>query len=207
MRVNKKAILAAGLIAGAAAMTGCAADMRPAATPTPQMTQQATAAPATAQPAASSEAPEAGAEETAGPLPLLAEGKEIAAGAAKEEDKLLLPLIETAEALGYAADSGETEADGQTKRVITLEKGESRITVSYTVSDNTAKNITWQKDGLLIPVDTMITTIGDSIYVPSAFFEEAADVTVGYGDGGVVVSAAKAKETPAAQPAETGENG
>lgn len=209
MRVNKRAMLAAGLIAGAAALTGCTADMMPTATPTPQAAEKATASPATAQPTASAAAEAPSGTETGeeAPIGLLVSGKEVTAGAAKEQDGLLLPLLETAEALGYKTDSRQTEEETQTKRVITLEKDESRITVSYAVSDNTIRSVTWQKDGLLIPVDARITTIRDIVYVPSAFFEEAADVRVSETETGVTVSLKEPVETPQTAQGEDGENG
>lgn len=206
MRVNRKAMLAAGLIAGAAAMTGCTAATTPVATPTPQAAQQATAEPATAQPSAEATA-EAGAQETTAPIGLLVDGKEVTAGAAQEQDGLLLPLSETAEALGWSSDSQQTEEETQVRRVITLEREESRITVSWTVSDNTAKGITWQKDGLLIPVDARITTIDSVVYVPAAFFEEAMEVSVDRTEKGVEVRSPQPKQTPETREQAGGENG
>ena len=206
MRVNRKAMLAAGLIAGAAAMTGCTAATTPVATPTPQAAQQATAEPATAQPSAEATA-EAGAQETIAPIGLLVDGKEVTAGAAQEQDGLLLPLSETAEALGWSSDSQQTEEETQVRRVITLEREESRITVSWTVSDNTAKGITWQKDGLLIPVDARITTIDSVVYVPAAFFEEAMEVSVDRTEKGVEVRSPQPKQTPETREQAGGENG
>lgn len=206
MRVNRKAMLAAGLIAGAAAMTGCTAATTPVATPTPQAAQQATAEPATAQPSAEATA-EAGAQETTAPIGLLVDGKEVTAGAAQEQDGLLLPLSETAEALGWSSDSQQTEEETQVRRVITLEREESRITVSWTVSDNTAKGITWQKDGLLIPVDACITTIDSVVYVPAAFFEEAMEVSVDRTEKGVEVRSPQPKQTPETREQAGGENG
>ena len=175
MRNTRKALLAAGLIAGAAALTGCTANTAPVNTPTPQAAQQATAEPATAQPsaAATMEATaEPAGEETPAPLALLVDGKEVAVNAAKEQGSLLLPLEATAEALGWKADSQQTEEETQVRRVVTLEKEGSRITVSWTVSDNTTRSITWQKDGLLIPVDTRITTMDGVVYVPSVGQEQ-----------------------------------
>lgn len=197
MKRSKKAILAAGLIAGAAAMTGCTANTTPVATPTPQTAAQATAEPATAEPMPETTA-EAG-EETPGPIGLLVDGKEVTAGAAKEQDMLLLPLIETAEALGWAADSQQLEEETQVQRTVSLEKEGSRITVVWVVSDNTTRQITWQKDGLLIPVDTKITTIGESVYVPAAFFEEAMEAGVDETADGVTVTPPKPKQTPETQ--------
>ena len=211
MRVNKKAMLAAGLIAGAAAMTGCTANTTPVATPTPQAAQQATAAPVTAEPTAAATdagaATEPAAEETTAPIALLVDGKEVSVGAAMEQGELLLPLSQTAEALGWDADSQQTEGETQTKRVVTLERDGSRITVSWTVSDNTAKGITWQKDGLLIPVDTRITTMDGVVYVPAAFFEEAMDVTITETKTGVAVATPKPMETPQTREDSSGENG
>ena len=88
MRGNKRALLAAGLLAGAAAMTGCTADTRPAATPTAQSAQQQTAQPTDASNATAGEAP----DETPSPeeekperLALLVDGSETENDAVKEE--------------------------------------------------------------------------------------------------------------------------
>lgn len=214
MRVNKKAMLAAGLLMSATALTGCMGDSKPVATPTPQAAQQTTAQPATAEPkttAAVETLPATPAEngegEKAETLPLMVEGKEAKAGAMTEEDRLLLPLIETGELLGWKAGGEEISEETQAKRVVTLEKDESRITVSWTVSDNTIKGITWQKDGLLIPVDTRIVMKDETVYVPAAFFEEAMDASVIREEKGVSVKAGKPRETPETQPQEAGENG
>ena len=210
MRNRRKALLAAGLLAGAAAMTGCTANTAPVTTPTPQAEQKATAGPATAQPsaAATMEATtEPAAEETPAPLALLVDGKEVAVNAAEEQGSLLLPLEATAEALGWKADSQQTQEETQVRRVVTLDKEDSRITVSWTVSDNTTKGITWQKDGLLIPVDTRITTMDGVVYVPAAFFEEAMDVTVSRTQKGVAVATPKPMETSQIREESSGENG
>lgn len=207
---RRKALLAAGLIAGAAALTGCTANTAPVNTPTPQAAQQATAQPATAEPsaAATTEATaEPADEETPAPLALLVDGKEVAVDAAKEQGTLLLPLEATAEALGWKTDSQQTEEETQVRRVVTLEKDDSRITVSWTVSDNTTRSITWQKDGLLIPVDTRITTMDGVVYVPAAFFEEAMDVTITETKTGVAVATPKPMETPQTREDSSGENG
>jgi len=201
MRSGKKMLLAAGLMAGAAMMTGCSANTRPVTTPTPGA-QQVTSAPATAQPAAESQQMQPTEADTPGdstPIPLTVAGEEISEGAMEESGKLLLPLEETAKALGWKAQSEETEAESQVQRVVTLEKGESRITVSWTVSDNTAKSITWQKDGLLVPVDTHLTTVNEIVYVPSAFFEKAMDVTVQRKQNGVSVTSVEPEDTPEKQ--------
>ena len=210
MRNTRKALLAAGLIAGAAALTGCTANTAPVNTPTPQAAQQATAEPATAQPsaAATMEATtEPAGEETPAPLALLVDGKEVAVNAAKEQGSLLLPLEATAEALGWKADSQQTEEETQVRRVVTLEKADSRITVSWTVSDNTTRSITWQKDGLLIPVETRITTRDGVVNVPAAFFEEAMDVTITETKTGIAVATPKPMETPQTREDSSGENG
>lgn len=207
MKRSKKAILAAGLLAGAAAMTGCSANPAPVATPTPQTAQQETAAPATAEPAASPSAeqsPEASpgagsAEETPGPIRLRVDGKEADVGAIEEQDMLLLPLIETAKLLGWDANSEALEEETQVKRTIALEKEGSKITVSWISSDNTARQITWQRDGLLIPVDTVITTLDSVVYVPSAFFEEAMEASVAKTQSGVDVASPKPRDTPLTQ--------
>lgn len=205
MRSNgRKALLAAGLIAGAAALTGCTANV--AQTATPQPAQKNTAEPATAKPsatatvspAATGETPEETGEDMPGPLALEADGEAVEPGAMAEQDALLLPLEATAKALGWKADSQEkqeNQEDSQVRRVITLEKEDSRITVSWTVSDNTAKNITWQKDGLLIPVDARLTTMDGAVYVPAAFFEEAMGAQVTRTQTGVRVDSPKPMES------------
>ena len=207
MRASKKAMLAAGLLAGMAAMTGCTADMRPVATPTPQAAQQTTAQPATAQPEMTDAAQEPAGEETPSERTLLVGGEEASAGAALENGRLLLPLEETARLLGWEPQSEQTQEETQTKRVVTLSKDDSRITVSWTVSDNTARQITWQKDGLLIPVDTYITTIGDVVYVPAAFFEEGMDAQVTEMKTDVIVSYPMPSDTPETDVQSSGENG
>jgi len=200
MQTGKKILLAAGLLAGAAAMTGCSADMRAAATPTPNA-QQVTAAPVTAQPAQDMQGTDAQADAEEAPEPLVVRigEEELRSSAIEEDGKLLLPLVETAQALGFKVNEEQTQEETQTKRVVTLDKEESRITVSWTVSDNTAKGITWQKDGLLIPVDTYLTTEDDVVYAPSAFFEEAMDVTVDKTQNGVNVAPVQPSDTPEKQ--------
>ncbi|MBQ7886839.1 MAG: hypothetical protein IJ313_08120 [Clostridia bacterium] len=211
MHAKKKALLAAGLIAGTAALTGCTANTTPVATPTPRAVQQQTAEPATAQPEAQaspqadqSDAPEDG--ESPAPIKLTIGGEEADQSAIMEQEELLLPLVETSEKLGWKAHSEETEEETQTKRVVTLEKEDSRITVAWTVSDNTLKNISWQKDGLLIPVDTRIITAHDTVYVPAAFFEEAMDVSVSNQQTNVIVSTPKPNDTPKMEEDSSGEN-
>lgn len=195
---SKKIWLAAGLLAGAAALTGCTAQVTPVVTPTPDTAKTMTAQPAAAQPATTA-APEESAlagEETPGPIALRVSGEEIKNRALEENGKLLLPLVETAEVLGWSAEEDSTKEETQTRRSIVLTQDESRISVIWVVSDNTARQITWQKDGLLIPVDPMITTLEDTVYVPSAFFEEAMGVTVMRETDGVAVATPQPKETP-----------
>lgn len=196
-RHGKRALLAAGLIAGAAAMTGCTAQTMPAATPTPQVDQQETAQPAQASPQAEA-SPEAG-DESPVPIGLSAGGKELETDAIREQGRLLLPLVGTAEALGYEADSESLEEETQTKRTISLTRDDSRITVAWVVSDNTARQITWQRDGMLVPVDPYLTTIGDVVYVPAAFFEEAMGAVIAEKDGRVAVTTPEPQETPPMQ--------
>ena len=192
-RHGKRALLAAGLLAGAAAMTGCAMQTTPAATTTPPTNQQETASPT--QTAEASPSPEGG-DESPGPLALTAGGEAVKADAVAEGDRLLLPLAETAEALGWKAQSESLEEDNETRRTVTLTREDSRITVAWVVSDNTARQITWQKDGLLVPVDAYVTTIGDVVYVPAAFFEEAMGVSVTRTGKGVSVATPAPKDTP-----------
>ena len=194
---RKKALLAAGLLAGAAALTGCTAHTMPAATQTPQTAQQETAAPEAGESPAQTAS--AGGEETPGPIGLRVDGEVLEADAMREGDMLLLPLVETAQALGWEARSESQEEESLTRRSVELTQGESRITVTWVVSDNTARQITWQKDGLLIPVDTELTTYADRVYVPAAFFETAVRATVTSGDGGVSVSTPAPQQTPDTQ--------
>ena len=195
MTRQHKAWLAAGLLAGAAALTGCSAGMLPSAASTPGTQAQVTAQPdaqrATASPGQSPQA-----EETEKPLALRVDGKDITGGAFMEEDMLLLPLEETAKALGWSYELEEKEEESAIKRSVSLQRDESQITISWSVSDNTAKGITWQKDGLLIPVDTQLTTMDNRIYVPAAFFETAMDAVVDRQPDRVVIAAPTPEKTP-----------
>lgn len=194
---RKKAMLAAGLLAGAAALTGCTANNTPpAATSQPSTAQQATVEPAAQTTVSPDESPAAGGEETPGPLTLRVDGEALDVGAVIEEDKLLLPLEETGEALGWDVKRETQEEETLVRRSVQMQKEESKITVSWVVSDNTARQITWQKDGLLIPVDTELTTIGETVYVPAAFFETAMRVRVESGKGTVNVSTPEPQKTP-----------
>jgi len=190
MRINRKAMLAAGLIAGAAMMTGCTANTTPAATDTPKAVQKQTVQPEV------SPTGTMGAEESQTTLALHVDGKKADEDAVKENGKLLLPLEATGSALGWKVDSKRTEAETQTNCEITLQRDESRITVSYEVSDNTIRRIAWQKDGLLIPVDTNIETFGGTVYVPAAFFEEAMDAKISEGEAKVEVFSPEPMDTP-----------
>ncbi len=208
MKHHKGAWLAAALLAGAAAMTGCSAQLSPVVTPTPDTAKTATAQPATAQPATAQPdgadatpdpSASAAGEETPGPIALRVDGEELTARALEENGRLLLPLVETAEVLGYSAEEETKEEETQTRRSIVLSRDESRISVAFVVSDNTARQITWQKDGLLIPVDTYITSLDGVTYVPAAFFEEAMEVRVARGEDGVSVEPTKPRNTPDTQ--------
>lgn len=205
MRNTKKVMLAVGLIAVAAGMTGCAADVRPAVTSSPQAAQQQTASPETVNP---EETPgEAGSGTIEQQLALYVDEKDTKASALAEGEDLMLPLEATAKALGWDVKEEKTQEETQEKRMIALEKDESRITVSYTVSDNTIRQITWQKDGLLIPVDTRITAKDDIVYVPAAFFEEGMKASVSRTEKGVAVSSPKPMDTPQTNDPLYGENG
>lgn len=171
---RKKALLAAGLLAGAAALTGCTPNTTPVSTPTPGTAQEMTAQPQTTADAQATM--EAGGEETPGPLSLRVDGETLDVGAVMEGDKLLLPLEETASALGWKVEREEQAEETLVRKSVQMDKDDSRISVTWVDSDNTAREITWQKDGLLIPVDTELTTIGETVYVPAAFFETAMRV-------------------------------
>ena len=193
MKRRKKAILAAGMLMGAAALTGCAAGTpSTSSTSTPQTAQQQTAE-ATPQTSPSVETTD---EETPAPIHLRVEDRDIDIGALEEEGRLFLPLAETGEALGWKAESESMEDESRTRRSISLTKEDSRITVTWLVSDNTTSQITWQKDGLLVPVDPALTTLHDVVYVPAAFFEEAAGVSVSRTAEGIDVQPPASKDTP-----------
>ncbi|MBR5226139.1 MAG: hypothetical protein IKV90_10835 [Clostridia bacterium] len=189
MGSKKRTVLVSGVFALVVALSGCSLQSVPAASPTPDAAAKATAQPET------SSTPEQSGEEG---LPLSVGGEELRTAALEEAGKLLLPLKQTAEVLGWAAEEESAEEETQTKRSVVLSKGDSRITVSWVVSDNTAKSITWQKDGLLIPVNTQITTKDGVIYVPAAFFEEATGVRVSRTQDGVSVALPEEKSTPEA---------
>lgn len=193
MKRRKKAILAAGMLMGVAALTGCAAGTpSTSSTSTPQTAQQQTAE-ATPQTSPSVETTD---EETPAPIHLRVEDRDIDIGALEEEGRLFLPLEETGEALGWKAESESMEDESRTRRSISLTKEDSRITVTWLVSDNTISQITWQKDGLLVPVDPALTTLHDVVYVPAAFFEEAAGVSVSRTAEGIDVQPPASKDTP-----------
>ena len=184
--MNKRAILAVCLLMGAAALTGCTSASGPAETPQ-------TDAKMTAEPQEEESTPEPEPNQT---LALTVNGEDVKQGAVRERDVILLPLMKTGEALGYEAKEETLEEENQKKRTITLNKEDSRITVSWVVADNTARQITWQKDGLLIPVDTELTTFDDVVYVPAAFFEEAMGVSVADKKDGVSVQQPEPRDTP-----------
>ena len=205
MHAKRKALLAAGMLLSAAALTGCTAGTAPAPTPTPKAVQQQTAQPTTAQPTAAVSTAAPKEEEVL--LSLTVDEKALEAKAISRENGLLLPLNETGEALGWKAQQEEQEEDGQTKRTVTLEKEESRITVSWTVSDNTIKGVAWQKDGLLVPVNARLLSRDGVTYAPAAFFEEAMDAGVSQTQTSVMVSAPKPMDTPQTKEESSGENG
>ena len=206
MRRSKKALLAAGLLVGAAAMTGCASATTPIATATPAANEQATAEPSAAQPEAES-TPEADAGTDESPIALRVDGKEADVGALLEDGTLLLPLTETAELLGWNASEETVNDETQTSSAVSLERDGSRISVAWVTSDNTIRQITWQKDGLLIPVDAKLTSKGEAIYAPAAFFEAAMDVAVDRVGDRVEVTPPEPKDTPEMQDAEAGQAG
>ena len=181
MKRSNKAMLAAGMLAGVCMLTGCASGGSAQPTPSPDVAQQQSAEP-------SPEASEEPAEEA--PLSLTVDGKAIEPAAMEENGRLMLPLVETGEALGWTAKSEALSEETQTRRSVALTKGDSRITVTWLVSDNTASAITWQKDGLL----------GDVVYVPAAFFEEAVGARVARKDGAVEVLPPESAATPETQP-------
>ena len=205
MKRSKKAMLAAGLLAGAAAMTGCSGNMNAVTTPTPVTNEQATVEPAADQPGAemsgaeTAQNPDAdtGTDGADAPIALRVDGQEAAMGALTEQGTLLLPLVETGELLGWTASEERVQEETQERRSVSLTRDGSRITVAWVVSDNTIRQITWQRDGLLVPVDTALTSAGDDvIYAPAAFFEEAMQVRVSRVEDGVEVSAPEPKQTP-----------
>ena len=184
MKRSNKAMLAAGMLAGVCMLTGCASGGSAQPTPSPDVAQQQSAEPSPEE----------------APLALTVDGKAVEPAAMEENGRLMLPLVETGEALGWTAKSEALSEETQTRRSVALTKGDSRITVTWLVSDNTASAITWQKDGLLIPVDTRLTTLGDVVYVPAAFFEEAVGARVARKDGAVEVLPPESAATPETQP-------
>ena len=104
MKRRNKAILAAGMLAGSCALTGCASGGAPQPTPSPDVAQQQSAEPS----------PEASAEpKEEAPIPLWVDGREAENAAVEENGALLLPLIETGEALGWTAESEELTEETQ----------------------------------------------------------------------------------------------
>ena len=207
MKRSKKAWLAAGLLAGAAALTGCSITPAPVATPTPDTAQKQTAIPGGAETTVSPDESPASAEDTPAPLELTVDKTDVPEGAVAEEDRLYLPLIETGKALGWDVTEESQDGEDDTRRSVAMEKEDSRITVSWVVSDNTIRQITWQKDGLLIPVDAELTSVDGVVYVPAAFFEKAMRVSVETGESGVAVYTPKPEETPENDAEEAGGEG
>lgn len=187
--MKQKGLLAMCILMVGAALTGCTSTGQPAATP--QTAEKATVEPIREEHTAEPEQSEK--------LTLMVNDEEIGEGALRERNMVLLPLMKTGEALGYEAKEETLEEETQKKRTITLSKTDSRITVSWIVADNTARQITWQKDGLLIPVDTELTTFDGVVYVPAAFFEEAVDAQVTEKQDSVIVRLPEPKDTPEMQ--------
>lgn len=185
MKQSAKAAIAAGMLAAALMLTGCAAG-NAGTKQTPQAEQ-------TAQ-TESTQTPEA--EGEPGEMPVSIGGKELDAKALREDKGLLLPLGETARALGFDVQEKTEETDDKERRSVELTRGEDKITVLWSVSDNTARDISWQKNGLLIPVDARLTTKGETVYVPAAFFEKAANVMVTEADGKVRIEKKESTVTP-----------
>ena len=196
MKRSKKAWLAAGLLAGAAALTGCSMTPAPAATKAPDTAQKQTVEPGSMDATVSPDESPASPEDTPAPIELLVDKTDVPEGAVAEEGKTYLPLIETGKALGWDVTEESIDEEDKTRRSIVMEKGDSRITVSWVVSDNTIKQITWQKDGLLIPVDTELISVDGVVYVPAVFFEKAMRVTVESGTDSVAVHTPEPKATP-----------
>lgn len=208
MKRSKKAMLAAGLLAGAAAMTGCASMGKPASTPTPAANERATAEPPTAEQTAqdaqgtaqpSDQGAGSSAEEGEAPLPLFVDGHEADAPAYFEDGRTLLPVEETASLLGWEAEAESAQDGALTRHALSLTRQGSRISVTWVVSDNTIRQITWQRDGLLVPVDTLLTTFGDAVYAPAAFFEEAMGARVDRVEGRVEVAPPAGEQAPPEQ--------
>ena len=124
MKRSNKAVLAAGMLAGVCMLTGCASGGSAQPTPSPDVAQQQSAEP-------SPEASEEPAEEA--PLSLTVDGKTVEPAAMEENGRLMLPLVETGEALGWTAKSEALSEETQTRRSVALTKGDSRITVTWLV--------------------------------------------------------------------------
>lgn len=176
------------LAALALGLSGCAAGM-PEASPSPSGTgteQVATATPseaASAAPAGPSATPRAN-------LAVTVDGKRLMGQGLRAEDETFLPLVETARALGYAADVAETQSDGRKRCVHTFSmEGDAatEVTVSYLVQDNTVTDIQFARGKLIVPVDRVLQVEGDTVYAPEDFFEEAMEAEIDDEDGRVTV--------------------
>ena len=115
-------------------------------------------------------------------------------------------LIETGKALGWDVTEETQEEETERGRRVVMEEGGGRISVSWVGSDNTAKQITWQKDGLLIPVDTEITSVHGVVYVPAAFFETAMRAAVENKRDEILVTTPEPAATPANDAEQAGAN-
>lgn len=183
--------LCGALAALALGLSGCAAGM-PEASPSPSDT--GTERIATATPSeATSAAPVAPSATPRANLAVTVDGKRLMGQGLREEDETFLPLVETAQALGYTADVAQTQADGRTRCVHTFSMGEDagrEVTVSYLVQDNTVTDVQFARGKLIVHVDRVLQFEGDTVYAPEDFFEEAMEAEIDDEDGRVTVLSA-----------------
>lgn len=208
MRQIKRALLLAAYVGIIGCLSGCAADGAEA-TPQPAVSAQATAS-ATADEtqravvlSPSAEATPAATQAPRANLNITVDGKTLKNKAMTEDDETFLPLTETAEALGYKAAVSELEEDTQRRRVHTFSIGADKsreVAVSYLLKDNTATDISFARDKMIVPVDRVLQFEGDVVYAPEDFFEEAMEADIETDEEGkkVTVRSPQAKNaTPA----------
>lgn len=183
MNGKKNARVLAACAALALWLGGCAAGEpeataspteQPAATASAQATQQAVVLPTGETTPAPTQEPRAN-------LSVTVDGTALKGKAMIDSEETFLPLVQTAEALGYKASVSELEEDAQRRRVHTFSVGEDKsreVGVSYLLKDNTVSDISFARDKMIVPVDRVLHFEGDTVYAPADFFEEAMEAKI-----------------------------
>lgn len=206
--LRKPAALAAMLLC-VLVLGGCAAGATQAPSPSPSTSAAPAVSPsaqitmaATIKPTATPEATETPAP-TPSPMQVTIEGKNLTKKAIKSDQKVMLPLLETMDALGYKATVSELEENESRRKVHTFKKDKIEIAVSYLLKDNTVSDISFARDKMIVPVDRLLLFEAETVFAPANFFEEAAGVTITQTGAQVVVSTGQIDVSPTTSPKPT----